>query len=251
MEQAKTVLDAQNISLAYRGADSPALTGVSFSVGRGEFCGLIGPNGAGKTTLLSVFATLLRPDAGLLSICGINSLSSPRKIRGKIGLVPQELALYDKLTGLENILFFGRMYGVRANLLKEKAAYYLDMFGLRDKANKKVSSYSGGMKRRVNLIVGLIHDPQLLLLDEPTVGIDAQSRHLIMGKLSELNSEDMSMVYSSHYLEEVQQLCQKVTIIDHGQVVVEGEPKYLIDQAKGCGNLMDYYLEQTGEKLRD
>ncbi|EKD34765.1 MAG: hypothetical protein ACD_75C02200G0003 [uncultured bacterium] len=165
--------------------------------------------------------------------------------------MPQDIALYDRLTGYENIIYFGRMYGLKRDVLQEKAKYYLDMFGLYDKRNRQVAAYSGGMKRRINLIVGLIHEPELLFLDEPTVGIDAQSRHMIMEKLAALADERMAMVYTSHYLEEVQRLCRRVVIIDEGRIVAEGTPENLVAQVEGCDDLAGLYLKKTGEHLRE
>jgi ABC-2 type transport system ATP-binding protein len=245
------LLVGKDLFHTYAGSETPALNCISLSLGHGELCGLIGPNGAGKTTLISVFTTLLSPEKGSLLVAGLDALANPAAVRGKIGLVPQDLALYDRLTGLENISFFGRMYGLKRQLLREKAKYYLEMFGLYDKRDRQVAAYSGGMKRRINLIVGIIHDPELLFLDEPTVGIDAQSRHLIMEKLAALNHEGITMIYTSHYLEEVQLLCRRVVIIDEGRIIAEGTPDNLIAQTDGCGNLAELFLHKTGVSLRE
>jgi ABC-2 type transport system ATP-binding protein len=245
------LLDGRDLHLTYAGSDVPALNGISLALGRGELCGLIGPNGAGKTTLLSVFTTLLQPQRGSLRIAGIDALGYPAKVRHKIGLVPQNLALYDRLTGLENINYFGRMYGLGRQILGEKGKYYLEMFGLYDKRNRQVGTYSGGMKRRINLIIGILHDPELLFLDEPTVGIDTQSRHMIMEKLAGLNHARMAMVYTSHYLEEVQRLCRRVVIIDEGLIIADGPPEKLVAQSEGCLGLAELFLKKTGEHLRE
>jgi ABC-2 type transport system ATP-binding protein len=245
------LLIAQDLYLTYAGSTAPAVGGISFALHRGELCGLIGPNGAGKTSLISVFTTLLRPDRGSLQVAGIDALANPAGVRGKIGLVPQDLALYDRLTGLENITYFGRMYGLQRRMLSERARYYLEMFGLYDKRNRLVGAYSGGMKRRINLIVGLIHEPELLFLDEPTVGIDAQSRHMIMERLAAQNQQGMAMVYTSHYLEEVQQLCRRVVIIDEGRIIAEGTPQGLMAESEGCGSLGELFLKKTGVSLRE
>lgn len=245
------LLVGKDLFLTYAGSDVPAINGISLSLCRGELCGLIGPNGAGKTTLLSVFTTLLRPQRGTLHIAGIDAIGNPAGVRGKIGFVPQDLALYDRLTGLENIGYFGSMYGLRRQLLREKAKNYLEMFGLYDKRDRQVATYSGGMKRRINLIIGIIHDPELLFLDEPTVGIDAQSRHMILEKLATLNNEQMAMIYTSHYLEEVQSLCRRVVIIDEGRIIAEDTPNNLIAQTEGCGSLAEIFLRKTGAHLRE
>ncbi|HBG18632.1 MAG TPA: ABC transporter [Desulfobulbaceae bacterium] len=245
------LLEGRDLFLTYADSHIPAVNGISLILRPGELCGLIGPNGAGKTTLISIFTTLLRPQQGTLVIGGIDVRRNPGAVRQRIGLVPQDIALYDRLTGYENITYFGRMYGLTRAELRERAAYYLDMFGLWDKRNRQVAAYSGGMKRRINLIVGLIHEPELLFLDEPTVGVDAQSRHLIMEKLAALNSERMAMVYTSHYLEEVQRLCRRVVIIDLGRIVAEGTPEDLVAQTEGCDNLAELFLKKTGEHLRE
>lgn len=246
-----SLLIGKDLFLTYAGSDLPALNGISLTVGHGELCGLIGPNGAGKTSLLSVFTTLLQPQRGTLIISGIDALNNPAAVRRKIGFVPQDLALYDRLSGLENIHYFGRMYGLTGRVLAEKAKYYLEMFGLYDKRNRLTGAYSGGMKRRINLIVGIIHDPELLFLDEPTVGIDAQSRHMILDKLAALNHDQMAMIYTSHYLEEVQTLCRRVVIIDAGRIIAEDTPQNLIAATDGCGNLAELFLQKTGEHLRE
>ncbi len=245
------ILVGKNLFFTYTASEVPAIDDVCLSLAHDELCGLIGPNGAGKTTLLSLCTTLLHPQRGSLHIAGMNALSNPKAVRGKIGFVPQDLALYDRLSGLENINYFGRMYGLGRKILQEKARYYLEMFGLYDKRNRLVAAYSGGMKRRINLIIGLIHEPELLFLDEPTVGIDTQSRHMILEKLAHLNGRQMAMVYTSHYLEEVQHLCHRVIIIDGGRIIAEDTPQNLIAQADGCGSLAEIFLQKTGEQLRE
>lgn len=245
------LLEGRELFFTYAAGLAPAVDNISLTLRPGELCGLIGPNGAGKTTLISICTTLLQPQKGSLVICGIDARRDPGAVRRRIGLVPQDNALYDRLTGYENIIYFGRMYGLSRAVLQERAACYLDMFGLWDKRNRPVAAYSGGMKRRINLIAGLIHEPELLFLDEPTVGIDAQSRHLIMEKLAALNHERMAMVYTSHYLEEVQHLCRRVIIIDAGRIVAEGRPEDLVAESEGCVNLAEFFLKKTGEHLRE
>ncbi len=244
-----SLVHGDSLTLTYRTGESPAIDSISISLDAGELCGLIGPNGAGKTTLISILTTLLNPDSGSLTICGRDALSQAGLIRRQLGVVPQELALYDRLSGLENLLYFGRLYGLSDRQVKEKSGYFLNMFGLEDKAGSQVSTYSGGMKRRINLIIGLLHDPLVLFLDEPTAGVDAQSRHLIIEKLRLLNSGGMAMIYTSHYLEEIQELCSRVVIINKGRKVAEGSPEELVGEAESFSNLADFYLHTTGEKL--
>ncbi len=237
--------------MAYRGCDTLALDDVSMTLGHGELMGLIGPNGAGKTTLISLLATLFPPTEGHVIFKGVDLTRHPKRIRHKIGFVPQNIALYDNLTGRENILYFAQLYGLSKRIAAERARYYLDMFGLSNKGNNRLKTYSGGMKRRINLIVGLIHNPVLLFLDEPTVGIDAQSRNLILEKLSLLNHDGMAMVYTTHYMEEILRICKNVTIIDHGKIICQGGPEQLIKETPNCNDLSELFLARTGKELRD
>jgi ABC-2 type transport system ATP-binding protein len=195
-----------------------ALQKVSFQVYEGEIFGLLGPNGAGKTTLLSIVCGLLPATAGEVRLLG-------RPVRGGgdwkrlIGIVPQELAVYDQLTARENLLFFGELYGLAGDELSRRVSEVLDAVGLADRADRRVSTFSGGMKRRLNLGAGMVHGPKLLLLDEPTVGVDPQSRNHIFEEVRRLNSLGVTVVYTSHYMEEVQALCTRVGIIDHGVLI--------------------------------
>ena len=252
MAAEKTVLlEASGLTMTYSGCPRPALRNVSFTLSNGEFCGLIGPNGAGKTTLLSILTTLLVPGQGQLRINGMDVLTTPRQVLPAIGYVPQDLALYDRLTGRENLMFFGRMCGLDGRLLRQRAVQYLEMFGLKDRADQKVAHYSGGMKRRINLIAGLLHQPRLLFLDEPTVGVDAQSRNLILHQLEALNRQGMTILYSTHYFEEVEHRCHRVFVIDAGEIIAAGAPRQLIAELDGCASLTDFFLRKTGAQLRD
>jgi len=182
-------LVAQSLEKRYKKNATPALNGFSLQVRKGEFFGLLGANGAGKTTAVSVFSGFLSPDCGTVSVMGMDFGRDSNKIRQILGLVPQDIALYDQLTGQENLLFFGRLYGFSGKKLQDRVDQCLDFARLTEQATRRVSTYSGGMKRRLNLATGLIHLPQILFLDEPTVGIDTQSRHLIHKQLKELNRE--------------------------------------------------------------
>jgi ABC-2 type transport system ATP-binding protein len=198
-----------------------AVDGVSFSVAGGEIVGLLGPNGAGKTTTLSIVSGLLRPDAGEVRIDGriLNGDADP--LKRAIGVVPQELALYDELSSLDNLHFFGGLYGLSRTVLDDSIDRVLNLVGLTGRASERVKGYSGGMKRRLNLAASLLHDPAILLLDEPTVGIDPQSRNAIFENLLALKSEGKALVYSTHYMEEAERLCDRVVILDHGRVVAQ------------------------------
>ena len=199
--------------------DTHALDGVSFHVAAGEVFGLLGPNGAGKTTLLSMVANLLRPDGGEVRIGGQALLSHNLELRRRIGIVPQELALYGELTAAENLRFFGELYGLRGAEFERRVTDILRTVGLDDRAQQRVSTFSGGMQRRLNLGAALVHQPQLLLLDEPTAGVDPQSRNRLFEEIRRLHQGGMTIVYTSHYMEEVQALCSRIGIIDHGKLI--------------------------------
>jgi ABC-2 type transport system ATP-binding protein len=196
-----------------------AVDGVSFSAAAGETIGLLGPNGAGKTTTVSMIAGLTRPDSGEVLIEGkpVRSDTDPVKLR--IGLVPQELALYEELPALENLRLFAALYGIDGARADKAIAAALELVGLSDRVKDKPSTFSGGMKRRLNLAAALLHDPQILLLDEPTVGVDPQSRNAIFENLETLKSQGKTLVYTTHYMEEAERLCDRLVVIDHGKVI--------------------------------
>lgn len=245
------LLAASGLVKSYGKGCPPALDGLSLRVTTGEVYGLLGPNGAGKTTSIAIMSTLLRPDRGELSIAGIDALRQPSRVRGRIGLVPQEIALYPTLSGRENLRYFGRLQGLKGALLEERIKECLAFVGLDESADRRVETYSGGMKRRANLAVGIIHQPQLLFLDEPTVGIDAQSRNMILENLLRLREQGMTMVYTTHYMEEAQQLCTRVAIVDDGKKIAEGNAAQLLAEHPGCVNLEELFLQLTGRHLRD
>lgn len=208
--------------------DLTAVDGVSFAVAEGETYGLLGPNGAGKTTTISMIAGLLEPTEGTVIVRG--EPMSPKSFQAKrsIGLVPQELAIYPDLTGRENLRFFGGLYDLRGQELSERVQEVLATVGLSDRADDRASEYSGGMKRRLNIAVGLLHRPRLLILDEPTVGVDPQSRNAILESVEHLADEGMSVLYTTHYMEEAERLCDRVGIIDQGALVAEGTRRELV-----------------------
>jgi ABC-2 type transport system ATP-binding protein len=199
-----------------------AVDAVSFDVQPGEIYGLLGPNGAGKTTTISMISGLLKPDAGEVSVAGAPFWSNPQKAKRIMGVVPQELAIYEELNGRENLEFWGRMAGLSARDAKARAAELLAALSLTDRAKDAVKTYSGGMKRRINLGCALLHRPQLLLLDEPTVGIDPQARLNILEFIRHLRASGTAILYTTHYLEEAETLCQRIGIIDHGRLLAEG-----------------------------
>jgi ABC-2 type transport system ATP-binding protein len=198
-----------------------AVDGVSFEIGAGEIVGVLGPNGAGKTTTVSLIAGLLRPDGGDVLIDGSPLRGDTDPAKGKLGLVPQELALYDELSARENLRFFGGLQGVTGSALDAAIASTLLLVGLQDRASHRVATFSGGMKRRLNLAAGLLHAPQILLLDEPTVGVDPQSRNAIFDNLETLKKQGKALLYTTHYMEEAERLCDRIVIIDQGKVAAQ------------------------------
>ncbi len=208
--------------------DRVAVNEVSFRVQEGQIFGLLGPNGAGKTTTLSILATLLSPDDGQVTIGGYDLVRETNQIKPLIGFVPQELALYPALSAWDNLAFFGRIYGLQGTALKERIAAVLDLVGLRDRAGDAVRTFSGGMKRRLNIAAGLIHRPRILFLDEPTVGVDPQSRNFIFEHIERLKAEGMTILYTTHYMEEAERLCDRVAIMDEGRILALDTPKGLI-----------------------
>jgi ABC-2 type transport system ATP-binding protein len=214
---ATPILEVKDLRKRY--GDIVALDGVTFQVPQGEVFGLLGPNGAGKTTLLSIVSCLLSPGGGEVRVLGQKVSPANRDLRRHIGVVPQEVALYGELTARENLRFFGQLYGLTGDALRQRVGEVLDAVGLADRADSRVETFSGGMKRRLNLGAALVHGPRLLLLDEPTVGVDPQSRNHIFEEVRRLNAGGVTIVYTSHYMEEVQALCSRVGIMDHGRLI--------------------------------
>jgi ABC-2 type transport system ATP-binding protein len=210
--------------------DLVAVDDVSFEIARGETYGLLGPNGAGKTTLISMVAGVLEADGGEVLVDGIAMDPSARAAKACIGYVPQDVAVYPDLTGRENLRFFASLYRLDRRQSADRVAEVLDTVGLAERADQQVKKYSGGMKRRLNIAVGLIHRPRLLILDEPTVGVDPQSRNSIMESIERLSTEGMSVLYTTHYMEEAERLCDRVGIVDLGHLITEGPPRSLTSE---------------------
>ena len=246
----KQFIEIKKLYKIYRGSTNPAVENLSLTIEKGEIFGLLGPNGAGKTTTINILCGLRHFDSGELRICNYSVKDELGKIKPLIGVVPQDIALYPTLTAYENLKIFGGIYGLKKKELNERVNELLEIFGLGKYKNRFVSKYSGGMKRRVNLIAGLLHRPQLLFLDEPTVGIDVQSRHVILENLKEINKAGTTIVYTSHHLSEAENFCTSIALIDDGQVICQGEPKQLIIQNK-VETLEELFLQKTGKKLRD
>lgn len=246
------IIEIKDLVKRYGQVDLNAVDGISVEVGRGEIFGLLGPNGAGKTTIISILCGLVKPSSGQVKINGIEMQSGLEDIKRIIGVVPQEIALYPSLTVKENLTFFGKLYGLKGLELQESIDIWLNKFGLIDKINQKVGKFSGGMKRRVNLIAGLLHKPQILFLDEPTVGIDVHSRTVIVEHLKEINrNQGITIIYTSHHMDEAEYLCTNISIIDTGIIIAGGSPKNLLKQNGDCKRLEDIFLKLTGKSLRD
>jgi ABC-2 type transport system ATP-binding protein len=223
-----SILEAQNLVKKY--GDFTAVDGISFDIQEGEIFSLLGPNGAGKTTTISMLSTLFSPTAGDATIGGHSITREPMDVKGVIGVVPQEIALYEDLSARENLVFWGQMYGLSGKALSARINEVLAQIGLADKAKDRIKTYSGGMKRRVNIGIGLLHKPRLLFMDEPTVGIDPQSRRAILDTVKELNRQGMTVLYTTHYMEEAEELSDRVGIIDHGQLIALGTQAELTRQ---------------------
>lgn len=245
------IIEVRHLVKLFKGAQEPAVKGISLTINKGEIFGLLGPNGAGKTTTISILCGLFPPSSGNIFIDGMDLQNNLDQIKQIIGVVPQDIALYPMLTARENLSFYGHMYGLSGKPLKDKIELWLNNFGLREAANNYLSTYSGGMKRRVNLIAGLLHDPKILFLDEPTVGVDVQSRNVIIDYLKELNKKGTTIIYTSHHMEEAEHFCSRVAIIDYGKIIVEGTPEQLIGSNVDCNNLESVFLNLTNRRLRD
>jgi ABC-2 type transport system ATP-binding protein len=209
-----------------------AVDGISFEVNKEEVFGLLGPNGAGKSTTISIISTLLKPTGGEVLFEGESIFSNPKFIRRKLGVVPQDIALYPTLTGYENLRFWGNLYGLRGHELKTRIDEVAEIIGLNGRLKDKVEKYSGGMKRRLNIGAALLHKPEFLIMDEPTVGIDPQSRSHILDTVLKLKDEGLTIIYTTHYMEEAENLCNRICIMDEGKIIASGTRQELVELVK-------------------
>jgi len=244
------IVNINKLCKTYKGNAAPALSDFSLEIGQTEILGILGPNGAGKSTLLNILCGLLPFDKGEIGICGYRLPQQIAEIKPLIGVVPQDIALYPTLTAVENLRIFGGIFGIKKTELQAKIDDLLARFGLEQCKNRPIAAYSGGMKRRINLIAGVLHSPQLLFLDEPTVGVDVQSKVLILNNLKEINAAGTTIIYTSHYMEEAEQLCSRIAFVDEGRLLCHGSPEALLAES-GCENLEKLYLKLTGKNLRD
>lgn len=247
----QSIIKIESLSKKYKDADQYSLNDVSLNINEGEVFGLLGPNGAGKTTLISMLCGLVKPTSGHFTIDGLDYQHHSSKIKKIIGVVPQEYALYPTLSARENLHYFGSMYGLKGSELKDKVIETLDLLGLLKFADKRVETFSGGMKRRVNLIAGILHNPKVLFLDEPTVGVDVQSKNAIIEYLKVLNQNGTTIIYTSHHLAEAEDFCTNIAILDQGRIYAKGTPSTLIDSVEDARNLEDVFISLTGKDLRD
>ena len=245
------MIQITNLSKKYKGAEDFSVVDLNLKVEDREIFGLLGPNGAAKTTLISMLSSLLKPTSGSFTINGLNFKENKKELKHLIGIVPQEYALYPTLTAFENLSYFGSMYGIKGVELKTLINKHLETLGLTRFAHKKVSTFSGGMKRRINLIASILHEPKVLFLDEPTVGVDVQSKNVIIDHLKQLNEAGTTIIYTSHHLNEAENFCTRVAIIDEGKIIIKGTPKDLVSRQKDAHHLEDVFLALTGKALRD
>lgn len=228
-----------------------SLNELTLTINEGQIFGLLGPNGAGKTTLISMLCGLVKPTSGSFKINGMAYANNATKIKKFIGVVPQEYALYPTLTARENLHYFGSMYGLKGQDLKDKVIETLDLLGLLKFADKRIETFSGGMKRRINLIAGILHNPKIIFLDEPTVGVDVQSKNAIIDYLKYLNQNGTTIIYTSHHLSEAEDFCSDIAILDQGKIYAQGTPSGLIANTQNAQNLEDVFISLTGKELRD
>ena len=240
------MIDVSNLKKSFDTVD--ALKGISFNILQGECYGLLGPNGAGKTTTISIMSTMIKPDEGEVNIAGYDLRKNPLDCKRNIGVVTQEIALYNELSAYDNLLFWGSMYKVPRRELTERIDETLDLLGLADRKNDKVKTYSGGMKRRVNIASSLLHRPKVLFMDEPTIGIDPQSRNLIFEVIEKLHDEGMTIIYTTHYMEEAERLCDRIGIIDNGEIIAQGTLNELKTSGSMKESVVISYTNLTDER---
>jgi len=241
-----TLLAVKNVTKKYK--ELLAVNDISFDLKEGEVLGLLGPNGAGKSTTISMISTIIKPDKGSIEYRTEDIVAQPKVLQKKLGVVPQEIALYPSLTGYENLEFWGSAYGLKGDLLKSRIEEVSKIIGISQRLSDKVEVYSGGMKRRINIGAALLHKPEILIMDEPTVGIDPQSRNHILETVKSLNQTGMTIIYTSHYMEEVEFLCDRIAIMDEGSIVAKGTKAALIEQV-GFQRLVKLTFQEINESV--
>ena len=245
------IIQINGLKKIYKKAHQIALDGLDLSISKGEVFGLLGPNGAGKTTTISILCGLINFDHGQIQIQQKDLKKNLHELKKHFGVAPQEIALYGRLTLRENLRYFAKIYEVGKTEFESRIEDILALLGLENKANQLIDTYSGGMKRRANLAAAILHKPEILYLDEPTVGVDVQSRKVILDYILQLKQAGTTVVYTSHYLEEAEKICDRIAIIDHGKKIAEGKPGDLTEQSEPGTNLEKLFIELTGSALRD
>lgn len=230
--------------------DITAVDGLSLNINKGELFGLLGPNGAGKTTIINILCGLLTPTKGSVSVGGYNVQKELQNVKELIGVCTQETAVYPFLTGRENVELFGNLHAMPKQRIKKNAEDLLEHLGLIEDANRRVGKYSGGMKRRINLIMALVHDPEIAFLDEPTVAMDPQSRRAVWDFIRELRKQGRTIILTTHYMEEAEELCDRVGIVDHGKLIALGSPRHLKDKFN-AKDLEEVFIQLTGRRIRE
>jgi ABC-2 type transport system ATP-binding protein len=243
-------VNISNLGFHYPGNDAPSFTGLNLQIPKGQRFGLFGPNGAGKTTLMNLMTGLLKSEQGSIELDGVKVGPHKYRVNKLFGFVPQDFSFYQELSPRENMEFFGAWYGLNSRAIKQKTDELLQVMGLEDVRDKQVQQFSGGMKRRVNLAIGVIHNPGILFLDEPTVGVDVQTRHAIINYLLELNKKGTTLIYTSHQLNEAEDLCKEVALIDQGKIMAQGGLTDLLKQHHH-DDLEALFLSLTGKHFRD
>jgi len=246
MSESTIVID----NLGKKFEDTTALVDLNLQIGKGELFGLLGPNGAGKTTTINILCGLTKPTSGTAKVGGFDVQKETAKVKELIGVCPQETAVYGYLTGEENIELFGNLHTMDKTTLKARRDMLLEKMGLRDDARRRAEKYSGGMKRRLSLVLALIHNPQIAFLDEPTVAMDPQSRHAVWDFIKDLKQQGKTIILTTHYMEEAEELCDRVGIIDHGKLIGLGTPQELISRSN-VKNLEEVFISLTGRKIRE
>lgn len=244
------IISIDRLSIQFKGSEHKNLDALSFDVLKGEKFGVFGPNGAGKTTLISILCGLLVPDSGSVHYAVHQPLETFKQVLNEIGYVPQEYAFYPELSPVQNLNYFGALYGIPKGELKQRIAELLEILGLDSVAHKKINTFSGGMKRRVNLAIGIVNRPKILFLDEPTVGVDVQSKMAIMQYLEELNKQGTTIVYTSHHLKEAEDFCKRILLMDHGKMIALDDLKTLLKEHEAM-NLEHFFIKLTGSEYRD
>jgi linearmycin/streptolysin S transport system ATP-binding protein len=240
------MIEVKSVSKSYGNIIS--LRDISFNIKKGKIFGLLGPNGAGKSTTVNILNTLIKPDSGEIFIDGINLFLKPDVCKMSMGVVPQEIALYENLTAIENLLFWGGLYRVPATELKKYAIDILELVGLSSRKNDRIKSFSGGMKRRINIACSLLHKPRILILDEPTAGIDPQNRNHIFDLIENLNKEGITIIYTTHYMEEAERLCDSIAIIDNGTIRASGTIQEL-REISGARDIITFRLSELSKNI--